>query len=217
LTLLTNESWSIAANRFEALSAHDGYVFAHGCLKTLACALTKVVNDIRWLASGPRSGLGEISIPSNEPGSSMMPGKVNPTQCEAMLMVCAQVLGNDVAINIAGASGAFQLNVAKPLIIHLLLQSVRLLTEASERFLDYLVVGMVPNESVMSEHVERSLMLVTALSPHIGYDAAARIAQHASDTGSTLRQAALALNLVSAEDFARWVRPDEMVGKRERA
>ncbi|HEY5955071.1 MAG TPA: class II fumarate hydratase, partial [Polyangiaceae bacterium] len=217
LTRLTDESWSIAANRFEALSAHDGYVFAHGCLKTLACALTKIANDIRWLASGPRSGLAELILPSNEPGSSMMPGKVNPTQCEAMLMVCAQVLGNDVAINIAGGSGSFQLNVAKPLIIHLLLQSARLLTECVQRFREYLVAGMVPNEGVMSEHVEKSLMLVTALSPHIGYDAAARIARYANDNGATLREAATALGLVSEEDFARWVRPEEMVGKRDKS
>ncbi len=208
----TQLSLTSAPNKFEALAAHDAFVFAHGALKTLAGALAKIANDVRWLASGPRCGLGELFIPENEPGSSIMPGKVNPTQCEAMLMVCAQVFGNDVAMNFAGASGNFELNAYKPLIIHAYLQSVRLLSDAATSFRKYLVVGMRPNLERIREFVEHSLMLVTALTPRIGYEAAAHIARVAHTTGTTLRQAALDLGAVSERDFDDWVRPERMVG-----
>ncbi len=201
-----------APNKFEALAAHDAIVFAHGALKSVACALMKIANDVRWLASGPRSGLGELTIPENEPGSSIMPGKVNPTQSEAMMMLCAQVLGNDVAINVGGALGNFELNVMKPLIIHNFLQSARLLADGARSFEAHCARGLSANRPRIAELVERSLMLVTALNPHIGYDAAAAIAKHAHQHGTTLREAALALGTVSAEDFDRWVRPAEMVG-----
>jgi fumarate hydratase class II len=202
-----------APNKFEALAAHDALVFAHGALKTLAVALVKIANDVRWLASGPRSGLGEIVIPANEPGSSIMPGKVNPTQCEAMLMVCSQVFGNDVALAFGGASGNFELNVQKPLVIHAFLQSARLLADASLSFREHLAVGIEPNRPRIRELVERSLMLVTALTPHIGYEAAAHIAHRAHIDGTTLKEAALALGLVSSNDFERWVRPEDMLGE----
>jgi fumarate hydratase class II len=201
-----------APNKFEALAAHDALVFAHGALKTLAAALTKIANDVRWLASGPRSGLGELIIPENEPGSSIMPGKVNPTQCEAMLMAAAQVFGNDVAINFAGAGGNFELNVMKPLIIYAFLQSTRLLSDATRSFREHLVLGIEPNRARIAAFLEQSLMLVTALTPHIGYEAAARIAKKAHAEGSTLKQAALGLGLVEADDFDRWVRPELMLG-----
>jgi len=201
-----------APNKFEALAAHDAFVFAHGALKTLAGALMKIANDVRWMASGPRSGLGELLIPENEPGSSMMPGKVNPTQCEATLMVCAQVFGNDVAISIGGASGNFELNTYKPLIIHAYLQSARLLADAAESFRKHLMVGLAPNRDRIRELLDRSLMLVTALTPHIGYEAAAGIALFAHISGMTLKQAALEHDLVSAQDFDDWVRPERMVG-----
>ena len=200
-----------AANKFAALAAHDGLVAAHGALKTLAVALMKIANDLRWLASGPRSGLGEISLPENEPGSSIMPGKVNPTQCEALVMVCVQVMANDVAVGFGGATGNFELNVCKPLIAHNFLQSVRLLTDAMASFETHCVRGIVPQRERMAELVERSLMLVTALTPHIGYDRAAEIAKQAHREGTTLRQAALALGYLTAEDFDRWVRPVAMV------
>ncbi|MGC4087394.1 MAG: class II fumarate hydratase [Polyangiaceae bacterium] len=200
-----------APNKFEALAAHDALVFAHGAIKTLAAALFKLANDVRWLASGPRSGLFEISIPENEPGSSIMPGKVNPTQAEAMLMCCAQVFGNDVAINIGGSNGNFELNVFKPLIAHTFLQSARLLADACDGFREHLVLGMQPNRARIAELLERSLMLVTALAPHIGYENAAHIAQRAHAEGTTLKQAALGLGLVSAEDFERWVVPEKML------
>jgi fumarate hydratase class II len=203
-----------APDKFEALAAHDALVFAHGALKTLAAALFKLANDVRWLASGPRSGLFEISIPENEPGSSIMPGKVNPTQAEAMLMACAQVFGNDVALNIGGANGNFELNVFKPLIIHAFLQSARLLCDCCLGFREHLVLGMRPNRERIRELLTRSLMLVTALTPHIGYENAARIAQRAHADGTTLKEAALALGLVSADDFERWVRPEQMLGPR---
>jgi fumarate hydratase class II len=203
-----------ARNKFEALAANDALVHAHGALKTLAASLTKIANDVRWLASGPRSGLGEIVIPENEPGSSIMPGKVNPTQSEAMTMLCAQVLGNDVAINIGGASGNFELNVFKPLIIHNFLQSVRLLADGAASFNDHCAKGIEPNHGRIGELLRNSLMLVTALNPHIGYDKAARIAKKAHKEGTTLKEAALALGYVSAEEFDRWVRPDAMVGKK---
>jgi fumarate hydratase class II len=201
-----------AANKFAALAAHDGLVAAHGALKTLAVALTKIANDIRWLASGPRCGIGEISIPENEPGSSIMPGKVNPTQCEAMTMLCAQVMGNDVAIGIGAAAGNFELNVYKPLIAHNLLQSVRLLADGMVSFDTHCVRGIEARREHIAELLERSLMLVTALAPHIGYDRAAEIAKKAHHDGTTLREAALALGNVTAADFDRWVRPSEMVG-----
>ncbi|MCM2288328.1 MAG: class II fumarate hydratase [Sulfuritalea sp.] len=201
-----------AANKFAALASHDGMVAAHGALKTLAVALMKIANDIRWLASGPRSGLGEVSIPENEPGSSIMPGKVNPTQCEALTMACCQVMGNDVAIGIGGASGNFELNVFKPLLAHNFLQSLRLLADGMQSFEAHCVRGIVANRERIAELLERSLMLVTALALHIGYDRAAAIAKRAHQEGSTLRAAALASGEVTAEDFDRWVRPGDMIG-----
>jgi fumarate hydratase, class II len=202
-----------AENRFSALSAHDGLVAAHGALKTLAVALMKIANDIRWLASGPRSGLGELSIPENEPGSSIMPGKVNPTQCEALTMLCAQVMANDVAIGLGGALGNFELNVFKPLIAHNFLQSVRLLGDGIRSFDIHCVRGIEANRERIAELVERSLMLVTALAPHIGYDRAARIAKEAHRNDTTLREAALALGYVSEQEFDRWVIAKDMVGR----
>ncbi|MGH8703820.1 MAG: lyase family protein, partial [Burkholderiales bacterium] len=203
-----------APNKFAALAGHEALVFAHGALKTLAAALSKIANDVRLLASGPRSGLGEIAIPENEPGSSIMPGKVNPTQAEALTMLCAQVLGNDVALNVGGASGHFELNVYKPLIIHVFLQSARLLADGMASFEEHCVRGIAANEARIRELVERSLMLVTALAPHVGYDRAAEIAKKAHKEGTTLRAAALALGYVSGDDFDRWVRPEDMLGPR---
>ena len=199
-----------AANKFAALAANDELVAAHGALKTLAAALMKNANDVRWLASGPRSGLGEISIPENEPGSSIMPGKVNPTQCEALTMLCCQVFGNDVAITIGGASGNFELNVFRPLIAHNFLQSVRLLADGMASFEEHCVRGIEANRARIAELLERSLMLVTALTPHIGYDRAAEIAKCAHRDGSTLKQAALALGYVTEAEFDLWVRAAEM-------
>jgi fumarate hydratase class II len=199
-----------APNKFAALASHDAMVAAHGTLKTLAAALMKIANDVRWLASGPRSGLGEISIPENEPGSSIMPGKVNPTQCEAVTMLCCQVFGNDVAINFGGASGNFELNVFKPMIAHNFLQSVRLLADGMASFDAYCVRGIEANRDRIAELMERSLMLVTALTPHIGYDKAAQIAKRAHHEGTTLKQAALALGFVTDEEFDRWVKPEDM-------
>jgi fumarate hydratase class II len=201
-----------APNKFEALAAHDAIVHAHGALKTLAAALMKIANDVRWLASGPRSGLGEISIPENEPGSSIMPGKVNPTQCEALTMACCQVFGNDVAINLAGASGNFELNVYKPVIAHNMLQSVRLLADAMHSFDLHCAQGITPERTRMAELLQRSLMLVTALNPHIGYDRAAEIAKRAHRNGSTLREAAVASGHLTGEQFDAWVRPERMTG-----
>ncbi len=201
-----------AENRFAALSAHDAFVAAHGALKTLAGALLKIANDIRWLASGPRCGLGEISIPENEPGSSIMPGKVNPTQCEAVTMLCVQVLANDVAIGIGGASGNFELNVYKPLIAHNFLQSVRLLGDGMKSFDVHCVRGIDANRERIAALVERSLMLVTALAPHIGYDRAAQVAGHAHRADVSLREAAVKLGYVSEHDFDRWVIAADMVG-----
>ncbi len=202
-----------ARNKFEALAANDALVHLHGALKTVAVSLNKIANDVRWLASGPRSGLGELSIPENEPGSSIMPGKVNPTQSEALTMLCAQVLGNDVAVNIGGASGNFELNVFKPLIIHNVLQSVRLLADGAASFEANCARGIEANRARITELLEQSLMLVTALNPHIGYDKAAQIAKKAHREGSTLRAAALALGHVSADEFDRWVRPAQMTGR----
>jgi fumarate hydratase class II len=201
-----------AQNKFAALAGHEALVFAHGALKTLAAASFKLANDIRLLASGPRSGLGELSIPENEPGSSIMPGKVNPTQAEALTMLCTQVMGNDVALNIGGASGHFELNVYKPAIINAFLQSSRLLADGCRSFEQHCARGIEPNEARIKELLERSLMLVTALAPHIGYDRAAEIAKKAHRDGATLREAALALGYVSAADFDRWVRPETMIG-----
>ena len=199
-----------ARNKFEALAANDALVHAHGALKTLAASLTKIANDVRWLASGPRSGIGEIMIPENEPGSSIMPGKVNPTQSEALTMLCAQVLGNDVAINVGGASGNFELNVFKPLIAHNFLQSVRLLADGAQSFRENCAAGIEPRRERIAELLANSLMLVTALNPHIGYDKAAQIAKKAHTEGTTLKQAAVALG-VGADQFDAWVRPEKMV------
>jgi fumarate hydratase class II len=210
LSQATGLTFESAPNKFAALAGHEPLVFAHGALKTLAAALHKIANDVRWLASGPRSGLGEISLPENEPGSSIMPGKVNPTQAEALTMLCVQVLANDVALGIGGASGQFELNVYKPMLIHNFLQSVRLLADGCASFEEHCARGIEANEARIGELVERSLMLVTALAPHIGYDRAAEIAKKAHRDGSTLRDAALALGYVSAEDFERWVRPEAM-------
>src|SRR3954469_18729048 len=204
-----------AANKFAALAGHEPLAFAHGALKTLATALFKIANDIRLLASGPRSGLGELRIPENEPGSSIMPGKVNPTQAEALTMVAAQVMGNDVAVNFGGASGHFELNVFKPLIIHAFMQSARLLADGARSFEEHCARGIEPNQARIKELLERSLMLVTALAPHIGYDRAAEIAKKAHREGSTLREAALGSGYVSAQDFDPWVRPETMIGRRE--
>jgi len=201
-----------AANKFAALAGHEALLSAHGALKTLAAALFKIANDIRLLASGPRSGFGELRIPENEPGSSIMPGKVNPTQAEALTMLCVQVMGNDVAIGIGGASGHLELNVYKPMLIHAFLQSARLLADGCRSFEEHCVRGIEPDAGRIRELLERSLMLVTALSPHIGYDRAAEIAKKAHREGSTLRAAALALGYVSAADFDRWVRPETMTG-----
>jgi fumarate hydratase, class II len=210
LTQATGMSFESAPNKFAALAGHEPLVFAHGALKTLAAALNKIANDVRWLASGPRSGLGELSIPENEPGSSIMPGKVNPTQAEALTMLAVQVMGNDVAVGIAGASGQFELNVYKPVLIHNFLQSARLLADGCASFEEHCARGIEPNEARIRELVERSLMLVTALAPHIGYDRAAEIAKKAHREGSTLRAAALALGYVSAADYDRWVQPGAM-------
>jgi fumarate hydratase class II len=209
---LTGLAFVTAPNKFEALAANDALVQAHGSLKGLAAVLFKIANDVRWLASGPRSGIGELTIPENEPGSSIMPGKVNPTQSEAMTMLCAQVMGNDVAISLGGASGNFELNVFKPLIIHNLLQSCRLLADGMRSFRLHCAVGIEPNLPRLKENLERSLMLVTALNPHIGYDNAAKIAKKAHKEGKTLKEAAVELGLLTAEQFDQWVRPEKMIG-----
>ncbi|MCC6809151.1 MAG: class II fumarate hydratase [Deltaproteobacteria bacterium] len=211
IATLTGLPFVTAPNKFEALAASDALVHAHGALKGTAAALIKICNDVRWLASGPRSGIGEITIPENEPGSSIMPGKVNPTQCEALTMASAQVLGNDVSISFGGASGNFELNVYRPLIAHAFLQSCRLLAGGMQSFREHCAEGIAPNQARIKENLERSLMLVTALNPHIGYDNAAKIAKTAHHDGSTLKEAALKLGLVSGEDFDAWVRPETMV------
>jgi fumarate hydratase class II len=211
---LTGLPFRSAPNKFEALAAHDALVEASGALKTLAASLMKIANDVRWLASGPRSGIGELTIPENEPGSSIMPGKVNPTQSEAMTMVCAQVIANDVAVNIGGASGNFELNVFKPLIIHNVLNSVRLLADACHSFNEHCAVGIEANTSSIDQHLRRSLMLVTALNPHIGYDNAAKVAKKAHQEQTTLREATLTLGLLTGEQFDQYVRPEEMIAPR---
>ena len=213
LARLTGLPFVTAANKFEVMAAADALVHAHGALKTLAASMMKIANDIRWLASGPRSGIGEITIPENEPGSSIMPGKVNPTQSEAVTMLCCQVFGNDVALNFGGASGNFELNVFRPMIAHNFLQSVRLLADGMSSFNDHCAVGIEPNCERIAELVGRSLMLVTALNPHIGYDKAAQIAKKAHREGTSLREAALASGHVTAEQFDEWVRPEKMVGR----
>jgi fumarate hydratase, class II len=201
-----------APNKFEALAANDAIVHAHGALKTLAASLNKIANDVRWLASGPRCGLGELRIPENEPGSSIMPGKVNPTQSEAMTMLCAQVMGNDVALNIGGMSGNFELNVFKPLIAHNFLMSCRLIADGSVSFNDNCAAGIEVDRARVEELMHGSLMLVTALNPHIGYDKAAAIAKKAHKEGSSLRAAAIASGHLTGEQFDAWVRPEEMIG-----
>lgn len=212
LAQLTGLPFVTAPNKFEALASCDALVHAHGALKGLAASLMKIANDVRWLASGPRSGIGELAIPENEPGSSIMPGKVNPTQSEALTMLCCQVMGNDVAINIGGASGNFELNVFRPMVAHNFLQSVRLLADGMASFNTHCAVGIEPNVERIAELVSRSLMLVTALNPHIGYDKAAQIAKKAHKEGSSLREAALASGHVTAEQFDAWVKPGDMVG-----
>jgi fumarate hydratase class II len=214
LTELTGHPFVTAPNKFEALAANDAIVFAHGALKVLAASLMKITNDVRWLASGPRSGIGELTIPENEPGSSIMPGKVNPTQSEAMTMLCCQIMGNDVAINVGGSMGNFELNVFKPLLIHNFVHSARLLADGCDSFREHCAVGIEPNRARIQRMVADSLMLVTALNPHIGYDKAAQIAKKAHKEGTTLREAAIALGHVTAEQFDAWVRPEDMVGRR---
>ena len=207
---LTGLPFKSHPNKFAALSAHDEIVFASGALKTLAASLMKIANDIRWLASGPRCGIGEITIPENEPGSSIMPGKVNPTQSEAMTMVAAQVLGNDAAIGFAGSQGNFELNVFKPVMIHNFLHSVRLLNDACKSFVEFCVSGIELNRPQIDEYVQDSLMLVTALNQHIGYDNAAKIAKNAHKKGMSLKESAIELGLVTAEQFDEYVKPEEM-------
>ena len=208
---LTGVPFFAAPNKFEALASHDTLVEVSGALNVLAASLFKIANDVRLLASGPRAGLGELSLPENEPGSSIMPGKVNPTQAEALTQVAVQVMGNHTAVTMAGASGHLQLNVFKPVIVHNVLQSIRLLADAADSFVEHCIVGAKPNEARIRDLMERSLMLVTALAPHIGYDKAAAIAKKAHAEGTTLREAALALRHVSPEDFDRWVRPADMI------
>lgn len=201
-----------AENKFEALAAHDAIVESHGALKQLAVSLMKIANDVRLLASGPRSGIGEITIPENEPGSSIMPGKVNPTQCEALTMVAAQVIGNDVAISVGGSNGHYELNVFKPMMAANFLQSARLIGEACVSFTDHCAAGIEPNYEGIKKHLDNSLMLVTALNPHIGYENAAKIAKKAHKENTSLREAALALGLLTNEQFDEWVRPEDMIG-----
>jgi fumarate hydratase class II len=209
---ITGYKFITAKNKFEALAANDAMVKASGSLKNTAVAIMKIANDIRMLSSGPRSGIGEINLPANEPGSSIMPGKVNPTQCEAITMVCSQVIGNDVAVSVGGMSGHFELNVFKPMIAHNTLNSARLLGDSCTSFTNNCVVGIIPNEKVIKDQLEKSLMLVTALNTHIGYDNAAKIAKKAHSDGITLKEAAIKLKLVSESDFDKWVDPIKMIG-----
>jgi fumarate hydratase class II len=212
ITQITGLPFRTAPNKYESLAGHDAIVFASGAMKTLAASLNKIANDVRWLASGPRCGIGELIIPENEPGSSIMPGKVNPTQSEAMTMVCAQVMGNDVAVNIGGMSGNFELNVFKPVMIFNLLNSVRLLGDACESFNEHCAIGIEANMPVIEGYLKTSLMLVTALNPHIGYDNAAKVAKKAHKENTTLREAAIELGLLTDEKFDEVVRPEEMIG-----
>jgi fumarate hydratase class II len=209
---LTGKNFVTARNKFEALATHDALVEFHGVLKTLAASLMKIANDVRWLGSGPRCGIGELSLPENEPGSSIMPGKVNPTQSEAMTMVCAQVFGNDVAVNFGGAMGNFELNVFKPVIIYNVLQSIKLIADACDSFTDHCVEGIIANSLNIQKHLENSLMLVTSLNPHIGYDNAAKVAKKAHKENTTLKEAVIALGLLTSEKFDEVVRPEEMIG-----
>lgn len=204
-----------AANKFEALAAHDSLVEVSGVLNTIACSLNKIANDLRLLGSGPRCGLGELSLPENEPGSSIMPGKVNPTQCEAMTMACAQVMGNHVAVTIGGAQGHFELNVFKPMMIANLLQSARLVGDSCQCFSERCVEGLTANKARVEELMNASLMLVTALNPHIGYDKASEIAKKAHKEGTTLKQAAVASGYLTAEQFDQWIVPSDMIGPNE--
>jgi fumarate hydratase class II len=213
IALKTNMPFVTAPNKFSQLAAHDAIVAASGALNTLAASLMKIANDVRWLGSGPRCGLGELSLPANEPGSSIMPGKVNPTQSEAMTMVCCQVMGNHTAITIGGSQGNFELNVFKPMMIHNLLHSVRILSDSMRAFREKCVEGIVPNEHMIQSHLENSLMLVTALNNHIGYDKAAKIAKKAHEEGTTLRESALELGYLTNEEFDQWVRPEDMTGQ----
>ena len=212
LSELTGHPFTSARNKFEALACHDALVEVHGALNVLACSLMKIANDIRFLGSGPRCGFGELLLPENEPGSSIMPGKVNPTQCEALSMVAAQVMGNQVAVSVAGSNGHFELNSFKPIIVSNVLRSIRLIADASKSFSSNCVTGIKANHKRISQMLEQCLMLVTALNPHIGYDNAARIAKKAHQDGLTLQQAAAELNLVSKEDFEKWVKPENMLG-----
>jgi fumarate hydratase class II len=212
LAQLTGLPFVTAPNKFEALASCDAVVSAHGAVKTLAASLMKIANDIRWLASGPRSGIGELTIPENEPGSSIMPGKVNPTQSESMTMVCCQVFGNDVAINFGGSMGNFELNVFRPMVIRNFMHSSRLLAHACENFNEFCAVGIEPNRERIDQLMRESLMLVTALNPHIGYEKAAAIAKNAHKKGTTLRESAVALGYLTAEQFDQWVKPEDMVG-----
>lgn len=207
----TGLPFTSAENKFEALAAHDSLVETHGVLKTIAASFMKIANDVRWLSSGPRCGIGEISIPENEPGSSIMPGKVNPTQSEQMTMVASQVIANDVAVNIGGASGNFELNVFKPLIIHNVLNSIRLLADSAVSFEEHCARGIVPNQDKINEHLKNSLMLVTALNPHIGYDNAAKIAKNAHKKGTSLKESGIELGLLTSEQFDQWVLPEKMI------
>ena len=209
---ITGLPFVTAPNKFESLGAHDAIVETSGVLKTIACSLMKIANDIRWLGSGPRCGIGEIILPANEPGSSIMPGKVNPTQSEAMTMVAAQVIGNDTAINVGGSSGNFELNVFKPVMIYNLLQSIRLLADSCRSFNNHCVVGIEPNKTQIEKHLNGSLMLVTALNPHIGYDNAAKVAKKAYQENITLKESAIALGLLTEEEFDEKVRPEKMTG-----
>jgi fumarate hydratase class II len=215
ISKITGKPFITGRNKFEGLAAHDALVEFSGVLKTLAVSLMKIANDIRFLGSGPRCGIGELNLPANEPGSSIMPGKVNPTQSEAMTMVCAQVLGNDVAVNVGGATGHFELNVFKPVIIFNVLQSIRLISDACESFTDNCVVGIEANEKTINKLLNESLMLVTALNPHIGYDNAAKIAKKAHADGKTLKEVAVELGLLTAEKFDEVVRPEKMTGPKE--
>jgi len=212
IAALSGRSFVSAPNKFAALAAHDAFVGTSGALKQLAVALMKIANDVRWLSSGPRSGIGEIRIPENEPGSSIMPGKVNPTQCEAMTMVCTQVMGNDTTIGIAGSQGNFELNVFKPVMAYNLLQSIRLLGDTCQSFNDNCAVGIEPNLETIDDKLRRSLMLVTALNPLIGYDNAAKVAKHAYKSNTTLREAAIELGLLTGEQFDDAITPEDMVG-----